>query len=197
MNDTKEAIKNKDVSNLIIHSDHGYQYSSIQFNHKNHLTMKPFNRFLQLSLIVSLLFLFSCGGPSYNTDYEPPSQDADINEVFPETISGLEREVTMLDIDKDFYLGVQAKYGDDIVIEIIITKPEADHNKYIEDFLVPEIDKLSNNFRGNINGKWAGRGNDGDFRLYAWEHQRHLYKIKAKEEVFEDAVLLFNFISAE
>ena len=31
MNNIKESIKNKDVSNLIIHSDHGYQYLSISF----------------------------------------------------------------------------------------------------------------------------------------------------------------------
>jgi len=32
MNNMKEAIKNKDVSNLIIHSDHGSLYSGISFN---------------------------------------------------------------------------------------------------------------------------------------------------------------------
>ena len=160
--------------------------------------MKPRN-FFPIVIIFSLLFIFSCGESSYNTDYPSPTDDLDVDDVFPAKIFDLDREVvSLMKINEKDFRGTRATYGEaeDIVIEIINIRNEADYNTYIDKYLIPEIDKLSTHSRKNINGNWSGSGNDDLYKLYAWTHDNVIFKIKAKTELFEAAITEFNYISA-
>ena len=154
-------------------------------------------RFIQLGLIFSLIFLFSCGG-GYNTEFTPPDDDAGLDDVFPTTINNLKRETKIMEISDEDFKGIKAIYGEDaIFIEVIRTGEGANPQTYIDEFLNPEIDKLPSHSRGSINGKWTGKGSDDKYKYYAWVNGIWLFKIQAKIDVFDAVINEFQFISEE
>ena len=156
-------------------------------------------RFFPAVIIILILFLFSCGGSNYDTNYPPPESEALPDDVYPVKIADFDRvPIALMKIGEENFKGTRAVYGEeDIVIEIISVRNDADYNIYIDKYLIPEIDKYSNHARGSFNGKWSGSGEDETHKLYAWHNKDHIYKIKARIELFDEVINEFNFISAE
>ncbi len=158
--------------------------------------MKTLNLAKLSVLFFSLIFLVSCGGTSYNTDYLPPDPDTDVNDVFPEKIADLEREVAKMDISDENFRGVKATYGGrEIIIEVVRVMDGGNANDYLENFLYAKIDALSSHSRANINGKWTGRGSDSENKLFAWQSEDWIFMIKAKKDLFPDVLENFDYIS--
>ena len=152
-------------------------------------------RFIQLGLIFSLIFLFSCGG-GYNTDFTPPDDDAALDDVFPTSINNLERETIIMPIEDEDFKGIKAVYGnEEIIIEVIRTGEGANSQTYIDNYLLPEIDKLPSHSRASVNGEWTGKGSDDRYKYYAWVNDIWIFKIQAEIDVFDVVINDFKFIS--
>jgi len=149
--------------------------------------MKTLNLTKLSILLFSMFFLSACGGVNYNTDYLPPTSDTDVKDVFPEKILDLDREVAKMDIADKNFVGVKAIYGsNEIVIEVVRIMEKGVATDYLENYLYPKIDDLSNHSRANINGKWTGSGHDSEYQLYAWQSEDWIFMIKAKKDLFMD-----------
>jgi len=159
--------------------------------------MKTINLTKLCILFFSVTLFSACGGVSYNTDYLPPTSDSDVNDIFPEKISGLEREVAVMsNITEENFKGVKAVYGSgEIAIEVVRIVDDGVQEDYLEKYLYPQIDALSSHSRANINGKWKGSGHDSDYELYAWQSEDWIFMIKAKKELFKDVLENFDYIS--
>lgn len=158
--------------------------------------MKKKKIFSKLLLVVLIGLTTACGS-SYNTDFAPPSENASIDDVFPATIDGMERQIENIKLPAEFE-GIKAFYGEkQISIDVVrITQPDQ-VDRFVNEFLVPEIDKLQTNFRGNINGKWYGKGTGEDgSKVYAWINSNWAFYLQAQnEELFDKAIEEFKFIS--
>ena len=157
--------------------------------------MKTLNLAKLSVLVFSLIFLYSCGGASYNTDYLAPTPETDVNDVFPEKIADLEREVAKMDISDENFRGVKATYGGDITIEVVRVMDGGQAIDYLETFLYAKIDAMSSHSRANINGKWTGRGSDSENQLYSWQNEDWIFMIKAKKDLFPQVLEEFDYIS--
>ncbi len=158
--------------------------------------MKSMTYLKTISLFCCIVFLFSCGGSSYNTDYLPPNTDADVKDIFPKTIVGLENEVAKMDISDTDYRGVRATYGEgEIKIEIVRNLKDGSTTNYIENFLYSKIDAFPNNSRVSVNGNWTGKGSDDKTKLFAWVNEDWIFLIESKKSLFDEVIVNFDYIS--
>lgn len=144
-----------------------------------------------------VLLLFSCGS-KYNMDYAVPAENASLDDVFPASIAGMDNVIFDLDLPSDL-IGFQAEYGESspLVIGVIQAENEARASSAFENQIVPLIDEMPTNSRGNINGRWKATGKDSQGRKWvAWSNLNWIFFIHcADEAVFDQAIDDFAFIS--
>lgn len=149
-------------------------------------------------LVSASLFLAACG-KGYNTDFPPPSATAEIDEVFPANIDGLERNIQKMNYGVDNIAGFKAEYGSsvDITIEVIQTNGPVDADNYFQNRIIPQFDSMPNHFRGNINGKWEASGTDGSGReWFAWVNQNWIFVMSgATGDLLDKAVKEFKYVA--
>jgi len=116
------------------------------------------------SLILSIII--SACEPDFNTDFEPPEPDKKLTDLFPVEIKGLEKRITMANMDLPMG-GYSAYFGENKVVISVIKAPsnEAD-DEYFEFAILPNFDKMKINSWEKINGKWSLNGTDHDGRIW-------------------------------
>lgn len=145
---------------------------------------------------VIMIFTVSCG-PDYNTDFEPPPPNAQLDEVFPGEINGMRKKVERLNLTHPVE-GFTASYGDkEITIQAILTPNKSVADDYFKDVYVPRFDEMKNHFRGKINGRWRASGTDENGRKYfAWVNNAWIFAVSGTDkENFSSAIDAFNFVS--
>lgn len=142
-----------------------------------------------------MLLLVSCGS-SYNTDYNPPDENASFEDVFPAEIDGMEAEVELLQ-DNDDAIIVQSTYDGNITITVIQFEDKANADAYFKSDIVPKFDDMNSRSSGKVNGRWFAKGKDSDGRkAYAWVNNNWIFSIAGdNENYFDEAIDAFNFIS--
>ncbi len=151
-----------------------------------------------LLVMVSLIILIALNGcgPDFNTDFNPPTPDADITDVFPDEIGGMKGVITMKNLKSPMF-GFSSTYGEGrIVISAIRTPTNAGADEYFEFGIVPNFDKMKNHFRGNVNGKWRANGTDEKGRKwYGWVNNNWVFLLNGSDtKYFIMAIDAFNFI---
>ena len=154
---------------------------------------------LRFSLaMVSLMILIALSGcgPDFNTDFDPPTPDADITDVFPDEIGGMKGIIERTNL-KSQMVGFSSTYGQGrIVISTIQTQSKAAADEYFEFAIVPNFDKMKNHFRGSVNGKWRASGTDESGRKwYGWVNNNWVFLLNGSDtKYFKMAIDAFNFI---
>ena len=107
----------------------------------------------KLLIIVPLVALIYSCGSDFNTDYEPPLPNAQLDEVFPNEIDGMNRKIEKLNLTHPIE-GFMAYYGErKITIDAILAPSKSVADDYFKEIFVPRFDAMKNHFRGKINGK--------------------------------------------
>jgi len=152
----------------------------------------------KIVLLLPIVFLFLSGcGPDYNTDFEPPPPNAKLDDVFPNEIAGLKREVKRMQLEHPME-GFTSSYGNGkITIDAILTQGKSDADDYFKNSIAPGYDKMKNHFRGNINGKWSASGTDENGKKwFAWVNNRWIFQISgADKDYLMKAVDAFKYVA--
>ena len=152
------------------------------------------SRILTIAISTLMLILVSCGS-SYNTEFAPPSQNAQLTEVFPQDIGGTKADIQPI---KEVTTGIayEANYNDLIKITVMQFKEKSEADAFFKAKVVPLFDKMTNHSRAQVNGKWYAKGSDNTGEHYAWVNQNWVLGIYAKDDAeFSKAVAAFNYIS--
>ncbi len=166
-----------------------------EINQKNGDMKKA--KFLVLSGVITLLFLaFGC----HQDVYIPtgiPGENADIDEIFPDSIGVFGRETRLLTVDDVCYgKGLEATYGDSS--EITIRVWLFDDNNCATKFLNGKIEKIKQKtskvkkMPKNVN---YFEGKDSD--VVIWRSENWVFEIKAFPEYFNLAVDSYPYIKRE
>ncbi len=153
-------------------------------------------KFLLAGVSLSILLILSGCGPDFNTDFDPPKPDAKLTDVFPEEIGGMEGNISRANLQEPL-VGFSSSYDDGkIVISAIQTPNKAAADEYFKSTIVPDIDKMKNNFRGNINGKWRASGTDDTGRKwYGWVNNNWVFLLNGSDKkYFKMAIDAFKFV---
>ncbi len=150
---------------------------------------------LALPSLIILLILSGCG-PDFNTDFDPPTPDAEITDVFPDEIGGMKGVITRKNLESPM-VGFSSTYGEGrIVISTIRTPSNAAADEYFEFAIVPNFDKMKNHFSGSVNGKWRASGTDENGRKwYSWVNNNWVFLLNGSDtKYFKMAIDAFNFV---
>lgn len=147
-------------------------------------------------VFISVIFFSSS---QYETDFPPPSPNAGVNEVFPETINGKQRTLKKLPIEDELYKGFQAWYGEtqEIQISVVQSRDPAAADKYFENTIVPQIDTMPNHSRARVNGRWFAKGTDAHGgRWYGWVNRNWVFWVfGVNKKLLNQAIDEFSYIS--
>ena len=152
--------------------------------------------FTSLFILLFVALLYSCG-PDYNTDFEPPPPNAQLDDVFPNEIDGMKSSIERLKLTSPIE-GFMAYYGErKITIDAILTPNKTVADDYFKEVIVPRIDEMKNHFRGKINGKWRASGTDEDGRkYYAWVNKGWIFMLSGVDnEHLSKAIDAFKYAS--
>jgi len=154
--------------------------------------LKKFSSFI----LIIILIITACG-PDYNTDFDPPPQNARLDDVFPAEIDGMKSKVERMTISHPLE-GFTAAYGNDkITIDAILAPNNETADSYFKETIVPRFDKMKNHSRGNINGKWSASGTDEKGRRwFGWVNNGWIFLLSGTDkEHLSRAVDSFKYIS--
>ena len=155
--------------------------------------MKKSNVF-KSSAVILMLILASCGS-SYNTDYTPPNEKAQLTEVFPMEIAGTKADIQPIKEVTDG-IAFEANYNEAIKITVMQFKSKPESDAFFKAQVVPGFDKMTNHSRAQVNGKWYAKGSDSTGEHYAWVNNNWIFGIYAKDsKEFSKAVSAFKYIS--
>jgi len=134
-------------------------------------------------LFFGLLLIINGCGPDYNTDFEPPSPKASVNEVFPEEIDGMKVDVKRMTLTHPLE-GFSAEYGrDKISIDAILAPSKNIADDHFKEVIVPRFDEMKNHYRGKVNGKWSASGTDEHGRKwFAWVNNSWAFVISGSDK---------------
>jgi hypothetical protein len=150
---------------------------------------------LEILSIMILIAFYGCS-PDFNTDFDPPSPDAKLTDVFPDEIGGMKGIITRAKLITAA-VGFSSTYGEGkIVISAIQTASKVAADKYFELAIIPNFDKMKNHIRGNINGNWTASGTDKKGRRwYSWVNNNWVFLINGMDaKYFKMAIDAFKFI---
>ena len=101
-------------------------------------------------LFFGLLLIISGCGPDYNTDFEPPPQNARVNELFPEEIDGMKVDVKRMTLTQPLE-GFSAEYGrNKISIDTILAPSKNIADDHFKEVIVPRFDEMKNHYREKL-----------------------------------------------
>lgn len=134
-------------------------------------------------LLFSLLVINYGCGPDYNTDFEPPSPKANVNEVFPEEVDDMKADIKRMTITQPLE-GFSAEYGTgDITIDAILAPGKNIADDHFKNAIVPRFDEMKNHYRGQVNGKWSASGTDAEGRKwFAWVNNSWVFVISGSDK---------------
>ncbi len=150
--------------------------------------------FLFIVLLVALIY--SCGF-DYNTDFEPPPPNAQLDEVFPKEIDGMNSRIEKMNLTSPIE-GFMAYYGESkITIDAILAPNKTVADDYFKEVFVPRFDEMKNHFRGKINGKWSASGTDENGRkFFAWVNKGWIFMLNGVDkEHLSQAIDAFKYVS--
>ena len=140
-------------------------------------------RLFSVFTLLSLITIVTACGPDYNTNFEPPPPNANVNEVFPGEIDGMKVDIKRITLTKPLE-GFSARYGGDkISIEAILAPSKSVADDHFKDAIVPKFDAMKNHWRGKVNGKWSASGTDGNGRKwFAWVNNSWAFVISGSDK---------------
>jgi len=153
-------------------------------------------KFLLAGVSLIILLILSGCGPDFNTDFDPPKPDAKLTDVFPDEIGGMKGNISRAKLQEPI-VGFSSSYGEDrIVISAIQTPNKAAADEYFKIAIVPNIDKMKNSFRGNINGKWRASGTDDKgHKWYGWVNNNWVFLLNGSDKkYFKMAIDAFKYV---
>jgi hypothetical protein len=153
-------------------------------------------RLLLASIISIILIMLSGCSPDFNTDFDPPRPEAKITDVFPSKIGEMQGVITRKSLKLPM-VGFSSTYGEGrIVVSAIRAPSNAAADEYFEFAIVPNFDKMKNNFRGNVNGKWRANGTDEKGRKwYGWVNNNWVFLLSGSDKkYFKMAIDAFAYI---
>ena len=153
-------------------------------------------RFILVKVSLIILIILSGCSPDFNTDFDPPKPDASLTNVFPDEIGGMKGVITRKNL-KSSMVGFSSTYGEGrIVISTVQTPSKAVADEYFEFAIVPNFDKMKNQFRGNVNDKWRANGTDEEGRRwYGWVNNNWVFLLNGIDnEYFKMAIDAFKFV---
>ncbi|MHA1988986.1 MAG: hypothetical protein ACW98D_20390 [Promethearchaeota archaeon] len=153
--------------------------------------------FYKVVTILFIAFFSTSCGPDFNTDYEPPPPNAQLDEVFPNDIDGMKYKVERLNLNHPLE-GFTSFYGDGkITIDAILAPDKKLADDHFKDVIAPRFDEMKNHFRGNINGKWNASGTDEKGRKWiAWVNNNWIFIISGIDgENLSKAMDAFKYVS--
>lgn len=141
------------------------------------------NRIFYAIALISLIFIVTTCGPDYNTNFEPPPPNANVNEVFPGEIDGMKVDIKRMTLTKPLE-GFSARYGGDkISIDAILAPAKSVADDHFKDAIVPKFDEMKNHWRGKVNGKWSASGTDDDGRKwFGWVNNSWVFVMSGSDK---------------
>ncbi|MBN2442447.1 MAG: hypothetical protein JXJ04_13920 [Spirochaetales bacterium] len=159
--------------------------------------MKPRYIFPLAFGFLFIILLSSCSKERFDFDYDPPSPDAILEEIFPGSIKGSQRSGMALEMDRGFR-GYKSVYLDGkITMEIIKCPGEKEANYYFGTTIVPEFKSKKVRHYDNFNNRWKATGTDTDGRKWiAWVNYVWIFRLSGQtEELFNYVVRVCSFVS--
>ncbi len=125
-----------------------------------------------------IVFSFvSCS--KYNTNIEPPIDSSTVDMVFPKKISG---KVGELSLNPSFDVGVEYVYKNLGTIWVYNASTDEAAIEFFQSELSPLVSKMPSKFQWRKNNYCQVMGKESGRILFAWNNQKWLFMIKAKDK---------------